>query len=97
MSEVDPFRTLRRYQLDGFSGADDRPPTLHELVSLDFRCGSKPEVQCGPRNVRFWGYSGSRFWASGGPLIAMCGRLPVGKGFFDGDAELVGAAMCPAC
>ncbi len=31
------------------------------------------------------------------PLIAMCGRLPVGKGFFDGDAELVGAAMCPAC
>ena len=31
------------------------------------------------------------------PLIAMCGRLPVGKGFFDGDTELVGAAMCPAC
>jgi len=27
----------------------------------------------------------------------MCGRLPVGKGFFDGDTELVGAAMCPAC
>jgi len=27
----------------------------------------------------------------------MCGRLPVGKGFFDGYAELVGAAMCPAC
>ncbi len=26
----------------------------------------------------------------------MCGRLPVGKGFFDGDAGLVGAAMCPA-
>ncbi len=33
----------------------------------------------------------------GSPLLAMCGRLPVGKGFFDGDAELVGAAMCPAC
>jgi hypothetical protein len=34
---------------------------------------------------------------AGRQLIAMCGRLPVGKGFFDGDAELVGAAMCPAC
>ncbi len=31
------------------------------------------------------------------PILAMCGRLPVGKVFFDGDAELVGAAMCPAC
>jgi len=31
------------------------------------------------------------------PLIAMCGRPPIGKGFFDGDTELVGAAMCPAC
>ena len=30
-------------------------------------------------------------------LEAMCGRLPVGKGFLDGDAVLVGAAMCPAC
>ena len=27
----------------------------HELVSLDFRCGSQAEVQRGPRNVRFWG------------------------------------------
>ena len=27
----------------------------HELVSLDFRCGSKPEVQRGSRNVRCWG------------------------------------------
>ncbi len=27
----------------------------------------------------------------------MCGRLPVGKGFLGGDAELVGAAMCPVC
>jgi hypothetical protein len=27
----------------------------------------------------------------------MCGRLPVGKGFSEGDARLVGAAMCPAC
>jgi hypothetical protein len=31
------------------------------------------------------------------PLVAICGRLPVGKGFFDGDAVLVGAAICPAC
>jgi len=30
-SAGDPFRTLRRYQLDGFSGADGCPPTLHEL------------------------------------------------------------------
>ncbi len=32
MSAYDPKRTLRRYQYDGFSGADDCPPTLHELV-----------------------------------------------------------------
>ena len=31
------------------------------------------------------------------PLIAMCGRLPFGKDYFDVDAELVGAAMCSAC
>ncbi len=30
-------------------------------------------------------------------FIAICGRLPVGKGFLDGDAVLVGAAICPAC
>ncbi len=29
----------------------------HELVSLDFRFGSKAEVQRGPRNVRSWGKS----------------------------------------
>ena len=29
--------------------------------------------------------------------LAMCGRLPVGKGFLCGNATLVGAAMCPAC
>ncbi len=39
----------------------------------------------------------SRIRAIGIPSLAMCGRLPVGKGFLDGDAELVGAAMCPAC
>ena len=31
------------------------------------------------------------------PEIAICGRLPVGKGFLDGNAVLVGAAICPAC
>ncbi len=30
-------------------------------------------------------------------VLAMCGRLPIGTGFFDGDATLVGAVMCPAC
>ncbi len=33
----------------------------HELVSFDFRCGSQPEVSQGRGNVRFRGYSGSRF------------------------------------
>ncbi len=69
----------------------------HELVSLDFRCGSKAEVQRGLRNVRSWGKSRHQFRATGCLLIAMCGRLPVGKGFLDGDAGLVGAAMCSAC
>lgn len=31
------------------------------------------------------------------PLGAMCERLPAGKGFSEGDARLVGAAMCAAC
>jgi hypothetical protein len=31
------------------------------------------------------------------PILAMCGRLPVGKVFVDVYAELVGAAMCSAC
>ena len=34
--------------------------------------------------------------ASEGPIVAICGRLPVGKGILDGDAVLVGAAICPA-
>jgi len=34
MSAVDPKRTLGRYQLDGFGGADDCPPTPRELVHL---------------------------------------------------------------
>jgi hypothetical protein len=28
--------------------------------------------------------------------LAICGRLPVGKGFLGGNAVLVGAAICPA-
>ena len=38
-----------------------------------------------------------RFSGLGRGFIAMCGRLPVGKGFIDAKAMLVGAAMCPAC
>ena len=30
-------------------------------------------------------------------VLAICGRLPVGKGILDGDAVLVGAAICSAC
>ena len=29
--------------------------TCHELVSLDFRCGSKPEVSNGHKNVGYRG------------------------------------------
>ncbi len=42
----------------------------HKLVSLDFRCGSQPEVSQGRGNVRFRGYSGSRFWATECLLVA---------------------------
>ncbi len=45
----------------------------HELVSLDVRCGSKPEVQRGPRNVGSWGQSGSRFRAAACLLVATSG------------------------
>ncbi len=41
----------------------------HELVSLDFRCGSKAEVQRGPRNVRFWGKSRPQIRATGCLLL----------------------------
>jgi hypothetical protein len=63
----------------------------------DFRCGSKAEVSDGHENVRSWGKSRLRFRVAGCLLVAMCGRLPVGKGCFDGNAVLVGAAMCSAC
>ena len=45
----------------------------------------------------FGGKADANHGLTEGPFVAMCGRLPVGKGFFDGDTELVGAAMCPAC
>ena len=38
------------------------------------RCGSTTEVQRGPRNVRFRGYSGSRFWATECLLVATSGH-----------------------
>ena len=45
----------------------------HELVSLDFRSGSKPEVSDGHENVGFRGQSGSRFRATGCLFIANSG------------------------
>ncbi len=45
------------------------------------RVGSKAEVQRGLRNVRFWGYSGLRFWATGCLFIAE-GVEKVGAGRF---------------
>ncbi len=46
----------------------------HELVSIDFRVGSKAEVQHGPRNVRSWGKSRHHFRATGCLLVAKLGR-----------------------
>ena len=50
----------------------------HELVSLDFRCGSKPEVNDGHENVGSWGISGRQFRAAGLPGVANNGhpRIP---------------------
>ncbi len=45
------------------SGLSDRPPNV--------RFGSTAEVQRGPRNVWCWGISGSRFWTTGGLLVAI--------------------------
>ncbi len=42
----------------------------HDLVSLDFRCGSTTEVQREPQNVACWGKSGSRYRAAGCLLVA---------------------------
>ena len=53
-------------------------------------------IVCG-RMSAFGGKADVNQGVAEGPLLAMCGRLPVGKGFFDGDATLVGAAMCSAC
>ncbi len=40
---------------------------------LDFRCGSKPEVQRGSRNVSCWGKSRPQFRAAEGLLLAITG------------------------
>ncbi len=48
----------------------------YELVSLDFRCGSQPEVSDGHENVGFRGQSGSRFRAVGCLLVAKNGLSP---------------------
>jgi len=49
----------------------------HALVSLDFRCGSNPEVSDGHENVGCWGKSGSRFRAAGLPNLAISGSWDV--------------------
>ncbi len=49
----------------------------HKLASLHFRCGSTTEVQRGPRNVAFWGHSGSRFRATRCLLVANTGLCRV--------------------
>ncbi len=46
----------------------------HELVSLDFRYGSPSEVSQGRGNVCFRGQSGSRFQATGLPILAITGQ-----------------------
>ena len=43
---------------------------LRTSRAIDFRCGSQPEVSQGRGNVRFRGYSGSRFWATECLLVA---------------------------
>ena len=42
-----------------------------------FRCGSTTEVQREPRNVRCWGWSGSRFRAAACLLVAKSGSQGV--------------------
>ncbi len=55
----------RRCQFLG-TCSDGRPA----CKAVNFRCGSKAEVQREPRNVRSWGSSGSRFRATGCLLVA---------------------------
>ncbi len=59
------FRS-RECRYDCSSGSTNWP----SMTAGHVRSGSKPEVQRGPRNVRSWGQSGSRFRAAGGPFIA---------------------------
>ncbi len=48
---------------------------IEAILIANVAFGSKPEVQRGPRNVRCWGSSGSRFRATGCLLIATSGHL----------------------
>jgi hypothetical protein len=68
-----------------------------ELRRPDVCFGSLADGEARIREVRFTPKSGRALPQHGCPLSAMCGRLPIGKGFFENDARLVGAAMCPAC
>ena len=42
----------------------------HELVSLDFRCGSPSDLPSLAQNVGIWGISGPQLWAVGLPSLA---------------------------
>ncbi len=58
-------------------------------MRCDFRDGSTTEVSQGRGNVRFRGYSGSRFWAAECLLVAISRLTPVSNGnriFADRDA-----------
>ena len=42
----------------------------HEMVSLDFRCGSPSDLPSLAQNVGSWGTSGSEIRVAGGPFVA---------------------------
>ncbi len=50
-------------------------------------CGSNPEVSDGHENVGCWGKSGSRFWATGGLLVATSGSFRLAYSPTAGDRE----------
>jgi hypothetical protein len=58
-----------------------------DLAKGDVRFGSIPAVNTPPGLRQLYPH----VWT------APCWQGFVGKGFLNGDAELVGAAMCPAC
>jgi hypothetical protein len=65
-------------------------PELRQRLHLDHGPGT------GGAQVRFRSESGHHSHQAALPLSAMCGRLPVGKGFLH-VCSWVGAAMCSAC